>query len=226
VSKWDGVTTSGDGDARVSTDGAHTGAYGVELKANGTAGIRMRVQDLGPDPVNLPNDAYYSVWYKVPFGGMTDNIFQFKQAEVDKWGSNGDPTHQTRRMLSKVSLEWDGQAYDVAYRTRIRQANGEWSSGNTDTLARANVNLPLNEWFHLEMRYVWGMDGTGRSTLWVDGVQVWDLENISTEANNLQYIYEPRQWTVNHYLSKSNDSSRTTWIYIDDAAISTTRIGP
>jgi hypothetical protein len=223
LSQWhNSPSVSGNGTAEASTENPHTGVYGLKLTANGSAGIRMKVQTLGPDPKNLPDDAVYSAWYYIPFEGLRDNIFQFKQADVDRWDNQGNPTHQTRRMLSKISLEWNGTGYDVAYRTRIRQASGGWSSGEADELARVDTNLPINEWFHVEMRYVWGRDGTGRSTLRIDGQEIWDLRNISTEANNLTYIQEPRQWAVNHYLSQSG----TTWIYIDDAAIASSWAGP
>lgn len=216
LSQWyNSPSVSGNGTAEASTENPHSGQYSLKLIANGSAGIRMKVQRLAPDPKNLPDDAVYSAWYYIPFEGLRDNIFQFKQADVTKWDSQGDPTRQTRRMLCKVSLEWNGTGYDVAYRTRIDQASGNWRNGEADELVRVNTNLPINEWFHVEMRYVWGQDGTGRSTLRIDGQEIWDLRNISTEANNLTYIQEPRQWAVNHYLSQSG----TTWIFIDDAQI-------
>jgi len=196
----------------------------MKLITNGLAGVRMKKQHLGPDPKNLPDDAVYSAWYNIPFTETRDNIFQFKQADVDRWDSQGNGTHQTRRMLSAISLEWLDGGYNLAYKTRVRQNSGMWTDGQTDVLAYARTRLPVDEWFHLEMRYVWGMDGTGRSTLWVNGEEVWDLQDISTEANNCTYLQEPRQWAVNHYLSAyGNDASRTTWIYIDDAAISDER---
>lgn len=228
LSQWhNSPSVSGSGTAEASTENPHSGRYGLKLTANGLAGIRMKVQTLDSDPFNLPTDAYYSAWYFVPFSNMRDNIFQFKQADVTKWDSQGNPTNQTRRMLSKISLEWDGAAYDVAYRTRIDQPSCGWRSGEADELARSDVNIPVGQWFHLEMRYVWNDQHQGRSTLWVDGVQVWDLNGICTSADNLVYKQEPRQWAVNHYLSAGgNDSGRTTWIFVDDAVISTSRTGP
>ena len=220
---YNSPSVSGSGTAEASTENPHTGSYGLKLTANGLAGIRMKVQTLGPDPKNLPDDAYYSAWYHIPFEGMRDNVFQFKYADVD----NAAGTHQTRRMICKASLEWNGGGYDLAYRSRLRQDSGMWVDGEADELAYAATNLPTGEWFHLEMRYVWGMDGTGRSTLWVDGVEAWDLRNISTEPNNCVYLQEPRQWAVNHYLSSfNNDPNRTTWIFVDDAKIATGRSGP
>jgi hypothetical protein len=220
-------SVSGDGDAELTASVVHSGNQGLMLTANGLAGIRMKVQTLGPDPKNLPDDAYYSAWYYVPFEGMRDNIFQYKYADADQWDNQGNPTHQTRRMLCKASLNWNGDAYDLSYNTRIRQATGEWASGETDVLATYEAGLPVNEWFHLEMRYVWGQDGTGRSTLWVNGDLAWDLQDISTEPNNCEPIQEPRQWAVNHYLSAyENDASRTTHIYIDEAKIADGRVGP
>ena len=224
LSQFLGVSTSGNGTAVASTEKPHADSYSTKLTAVGLAGIRLRTKEnLYPDPENLPNDSYYSAWYYIPFTEMRDNIFQFKYADIDY------PGHQTRRMLTKASLNWDytDLSYGFTYNTRIRQDSGMWIDGETDILASYDAGLPINQWFHLEMRYVWGQDGTGRSTLWVDGVEGWDLQNISTEPNNCTYIQEPRQFTVNHYLSDyENDNNRTTWIFVDDAKIATGRIGP
>ena len=230
LSQWNNSpSVSGSGSAAASTERPHTGTYGLKLIANGLAGIRMKVQTLGADPNNLPTDAWYSAWYYIPYTEMRDNIFQYKYADADQWDGEGNPTHQTRRMICKASLNWNyvSESYDFTYNTRLRQATGGWSSGETDILATYEAGLPINQWFHIEMRYLWGRDGTGRSTFWVDGVQGWDLQNISTEPNNCEPIQEPRQWAVNHYLSDyENDNNRTTHIYIDDALIADGQVGP
>jgi putative cell wall-binding protein len=234
VSQWDGVSISGDADAEVVSSPARSGGDALKLikwhvDGSHSAGVRMRVEELGPDPENLPTDAYYSVWYFVPFAfeGMS-NVFQFKQADVDRWDAGGNPTHQTRRMLSSFTMNWDGAGYDLEYKTRIDQGTGAWRGGPADSLLKANTNIPVGEWFHVEMRYVWNDQGRGRSTLWLNGSQVWDLTGLYTEANNLVYNQEPRQWVVSHYLGdwQGYVAPGDSWIMIDDAVISTNRTGP
>lgn len=233
VSQWDGASISGDAEVQMVTSPTRSGDFALRLinwnvDGSHSPGVRMRVQRLGADPENLPTDAYYSAWYFVPFPiEGRDNVFQFKQADVDEWDDEGNPVHQTRRMLSKVSMDWDGSGYDLEYRTRINQTTGAWRDGPADALFTADTNLPVGRWFHLEMRYVWSDHGRGRSTLWVDGSQVWDLIDLYTEANNLVYKQEPRQWAVNHYLSDEQGyvDPGDSWIFVDDAVISSSRVG-
>jgi hypothetical protein len=215
VSQWQGVSISGNGTAEASTEESHTGTYSIKCTAVGLAGIRLRVQDnFAPDPENLPNSAIYSAWYYIPFTEMLTNVFQFKQADIDR------PGHQTRRLLMGVTAEWNGSAYDLRLKTRLRQDSGMWIAGTMDTLQYENVDLPIDTWFQLKMLYVWGQDLTGRMKMWLDDEVLWDMQNVSTEANNLTYIEKPRQWTANHYISDyGNDNDRTTWLYIDDAKI-------
>jgi len=234
VSQWDGVSISGNAEVQVVTSPTRSGGFALKLinwnvDGSHSAGVRLRVEQLGPDPENLPTDAYYSAWYFVPFAFEGKSvIFQFKQADVDRWDSQGNPTHQTRRLLTAISLEWNGTGYDLRFKTRITQSTGEWRSGPTDSLFKADTNIPVGELFHLEMRYVYSDQGQGRSTLWLNGEEVWDLTDLYTEANNMTYISQPRQWTVNHYLGdwQGYVAPGDSWIIIDDAAISTSRIGP
>jgi len=233
VSQWDGVSISGDAEFQIVASPTRSGGFALKLinwnvDGSHSPGVRMKVQRLGADPENLPTDAYYSAWYLVPLQIKgRDNIFQFKQADVDKWDNEGNPVHQTRRMLSKISMNWDGTGYDLEYRTRIDQSTGAWHGGSADSLFTADTNIPVGEWFHVEMRYVWNDQGRGRSTLWLNGSQVWDLTDLYTEANNLVYKQEPRQWAVNHYLSDKQGyvAPGDSWIFVDDAVISTRRIG-
>ena len=85
-------------------------------------------------------------------------------------------------------------------------------------LGNSAMNIPVGRWWQLEVYVVKAPDATGRVTVWQDGVQVIDAPNVPTTYS------DDFQWSVDSY-SRALDPSRAT-IYVDDAAISTSRIGP
>jgi hypothetical protein len=124
-------------------------------------------------------------------------------------------------------LYWTGDGtYDLEFRTRINPDTGEWQSGSI-RLGIVDTNIPVGKWFHLETHYVWGQNGTGRTTVWLDGKQVWD-RRASTEASNLECFHRCREWVVGHYLGDYQGpvAPGDSWIFLDDAVVSTTKIGP
>lgn len=234
VSQWRSVSISGKADVEVVTSTVRSGEFGLRLinwDVDGThnAGVRMNLQGpFGEDPINLPTDGYYSAWYFIPFAFEGhSNIFQFKQSDVTAWDGDGNPTSHTRRMLWKAGLYWRGDGvYDLEFRTRINQATGEWQS-SSQRIAIVDTNIPVGQWFHLEVRYLWGQNGSGRTTVWLDGNQVWNQAG-STEASNLQCMHRCREWVVGHYLSNYQGyvAPGDSWIFLDEARLSTTRYGP
>lgn len=234
VSQWSSVSISGKADAEVVTSPTHSGSYALRLinwDVDGThnAGVRMTVKHaFGPHPRNLLDDAHYSAWYFIPFAFEgKSNIFQFKESDATRWDSEGNPTGHTRRMLWKTSLYWteDG-TYDLSFSTRIDQSSGEWQSSSIK-LGSVDVNLPVGQWFHLETRYRYGQNGTGQTTVWLNGSTIWDWSG-STEATNLECLHQCREWVVGHYLSNYQGyvAPGDSWIFVDDAVVNTTRTGP
>ena len=78
------------------------------------------------------------------------------------------------------------------------------------------IDLPEQQWIHLEARYVPAVDDSGRITIWQDGVQLWDVTNVQTAFANNVY------WSIANYTDDIQPS--TASIYIDDAVISSTRV--
>jgi hypothetical protein len=82
------------------------------------------------------------------------------------------------------------------------------------------ASIPVDRWVHLEAYYKHSYPNanSGRVTFWQDGQQIYDVPNVdTTNSANLT-------WSLNNYCDTLSPSSAT--IYIDDAAISTSRIGP
>jgi hypothetical protein len=232
VSQWRSVSISGRADVEVVTAPVHTGTYALRLinwDVDGThnAGVRMNLQ--GPfdaDPKNLPDDGYYSAWYFIPFAFEGDsNIFQFKQSDVTERDAAGDASSHTRRMLWKIGLRWDDGTYDLEVRTRINPESGEWQP-NSIRLGIVDTDIAIGTWFHLEARYAWGTGGSGHTTVWLNDEMVWD-ESGTTEASNLVCMHRCREWVVGHYLADYQGyvAPGDSWIFLDDALLSTARVG-
>jgi len=235
ASRWKRPSISGRAGAEVVTSPTHSGNYALKLTnydvdGSHSAGVRMtpdteqwRPKESG----GYPDDSYYSVWYFLPeMIDGEDNIFQYKMSDATAWNSDGTPRQHTQRMIWKISLRGGTDThYRLETSTRVRQGTGEWSSGPADKLTVTEPIVPVGEWFQITVRYVWGQDKTGSATVWLNDEMVSDVQNLSTEANNLDCMHWCRQWAVNHYLGdwQGPVSPRTTSIYIDDAQIATGR---
>jgi hypothetical protein len=231
LDEWDYISISGSANASATNTIAHTGNYANALTvSNDNGGVRMVVTQTSATPnnethpENLPNTAYYSIWYYFPdkiqpeANGWGPNIFQWKQAW--KTGTNS----QTRRLLYWIRADWSdsANAYKLHLRSKLDNQTGTWDN-QSHSEAKSDKPLPLNTWVHLECSYTWSKTGNGAIKCWQDGTAIFDLTNIYTEYD-WPYINHPRQWTVNNYSKYTTPDTHT--IYVDDAAITTTRLGP
>lgn len=227
TSQWDGVWISGQATSDAVTSMARSGSYGNALTiynadGNGASpGVRMTYQGRGladkTDPENLPTEAYYSAWYYVPDHVSVSwwNIFQWKTGYDDGSG-------RTARALYWHDLfDSNGQLYLKLY-GRVN-SSGQWVKNSANTLAVAPVPIPVGEWFHLESYYKWDTNGNGRIATWLNGEQIWNVGGLTTEFDWEFNVYK-REWAINNYANNTTPSTHT--IYVDDAAISTTRLGP
>jgi hypothetical protein len=226
-SQWDGVWISGQAESQVTTAMAHSGQFANALTihdadGNGSSpGVRMTYQGRGladkTDPANLPTAAFYSAWYFIPEHVTVSwwNIFQWKTGYDDGSG-------RTARALYWQDLDDYGDELYLELQTRVN-GNGEWVKGWSNTLAVSPTPIPIGQWFHLESYYVWDTTGNGRITTWLDGVQIWDVGGLTTEFDWPFDVYK-REWAINNYAADTTPSTHT--IYVDDAAISYSRLGP
>ena len=157
----------------------------------------------------LPDDAYYySAWYYIPAGTQPQdwwNIWQWKSTY------NGNTDYSVPMYIIDVFEQTNGQlALHLVHRPDIDE--------KIDYRQNKKV-VPTNQWFHIEAYYRKAVDQTGQVIVWQDGEELFNLTDVqTTEKDNTVY------WSVNHYTDfiLPNPSS----IYIDDAVISTERIGP
>lgn len=170
---------------------------------------------------------YYSAWFYLPTAvtpngsGLFWNLFQFKSRST---GGRDDP-------LWAFYADADGKGG-----VRLRAG---WGYGGAtvagpksgDSVGAKNfyqttASLPVGKWVHLEafLRQSSGFDG--QVTLWQDGVKLFDFTNVRTSYANGTYNSwnAENEWAVLSYSDGLSPSPAT--IFIDDAVISTTRVGP
>jgi hypothetical protein len=90
------------------------------------------------------------------------------------------------------------------------------STGNMPNLA--NPPVPIGRWFQTEALVRAAGDATGQLTVWFDGTLVFDVSGQPVMPSS--YV----EWSVGGVAEVISPAPAT--LYVDDAAISTERLGP
>ena len=194
-----GIFNSGTGQVSVTTEAAHSGRYSAKMVVSGIDG-GVQACRLFRWGEHL-SSGYFSTWYMFPVLPQVNgwlNIFQFKKKNYAT--GQVDPTWYNEVENQKIlSLTHWNQAWDIP----------------------ANVQPPptlvAGKWFHIEWYYKDGVSD-GAIKIWIDGNLIWDLAGINTRG-----IDPDIQWAP--VLYGANVTPGYLVAYVDDAAISTTRVG-
>jgi hypothetical protein len=199
-------------DSGVSTEQAHSGQYSMKMvidAARTPSGCRQFRK--AETASGLP--LYYSAWFYFPERvtvGSQWNIFQFKakaggkSALFWKLDVRNNPAGDM-----VVILVWKGSGPGP------QAGDGVKAQRYVQSLA----TLPVGQWVHLEVYLKQSEQFDGQLTVWQDGVQLFDMAGVRTKQPG-----GVQNWSINNY-GLGLEPSPTT-LYIDDAAISTERIGP
>jgi hypothetical protein len=187
----------------VSTDFAHTGRYAVKL-TNGAVSMTENVHLWRED--SYPPEAYYSVWFYLPRGYQTTADWSIVELQVP---TNGDAG--TLGQLIDIDLRSlpNGDLILSVYDHR-----GAYLRSPTPDPA---ILVPVGRWFQIETFYRNVNDDSGRLTVWLDGQLDYDIRR-PFGSNSTVY------WTVSSRTSGLSPAESV--IYIDDAAVSLTRVTP
>jgi hypothetical protein len=191
----------------VSRERAHRGLYAAKLTI--TAGADGAQGNAGLSRADgLSTEGYYSAWYYLPTKvdvGTYWVIFKFR----------------LRAAAADASTE--GELYDL---NLTNLDTGEMSlrlydhrSGDVPLLANAPPPVvPVGAWFQIEGFYRNAPDATGRLTLWLNGDLIVDVTNQPMSTNG---------WVAWDACSDAVGlTPATAVLYIDDCAVSRTRVGP
>jgi hypothetical protein len=197
------IWVSSGGTVDITTDYARSGSHSMRSvvlsPGLGTlsAGDARRSQD-------TPGDTFYSAWFYVPVAITGADYWLFS-----KFRSRSVATDPN----SLIDV-WD---MDILVQAgAMHFALYHHDSG--DEPALADPEVPVGRWFQFEALLRPTADATGRLSVWVDGTLLYDLENTPTTPSAFV------EWNVGG-LAETISPPRAT-LYVDDAAISTRRLGP
>jgi hypothetical protein len=159
----------------------------------------------------LPKAAYYGAWYYIPAGAYQTvsgwNILKIKVPnDVD--GSPGNPSE--RLSLSISSLPPDNNL--ALHLSDVRSTYLE------QALPPKIPFVPVGRWFQIECFYNNSDASDGELTVWLDGVQVYDVHRQMT--SDAWVYFAPCS------LAENVPMPQPLLLYIDDVVISTTRAAP
>ena len=189
----------------VADDQAHTGRFAAALTITA-----------GPDGVqesstlvragDLPAEAYYSAWYYLPRSvsvGTFWVLFKFRERT-----NADDPTTAAELYDMDLATLPSGEMTLLLY---------DHTTSANISLAVADPLVPVEAWFQLEAFYRAANDATGRLTFWLNGQQVVDVTGPTS----------PTSWVEWDACSiGENLTPQTVTLYIDDCAVSRSRVGP
>jgi hypothetical protein len=187
----------------VTTERVRGGSYAAKLTVDGTPGSEHGSSVLARTGAPLPTAAYYSVWYYLPRSITVGDywvIFKFRQEDQSTMNELYD--------LDLVNLdtgEMSLQLYDHRHQADV-------------PLDVASPVVPVGQWFQIEAFYRNTQDSTGRLTFWLDGRQIVDIANqpMATTPRVEWYACSLAQ----------NLTPSTAVLYVDDCAVSRSRVGP
>jgi len=220
VGSWDGTGqpwSSGQSSYEVVASPVHSGQRAVKSTidtSHGQAGVRWPMRDV-PGPDTLPDAAYYSAWIYFPQVFDSD-WYMLMQWKTESSYEGSDPVKSVN--IQRVD---DGTLHLALY--DFVGNDGTYNGKGAGMKAISPLVFPTGQWVHLESFYKWDQDSAGSIIVWQDGVEV-----LHQDGTRTQYPYNygtlPRQWSVNAYGDKLDPNPHS--MFLDDAAISRSRLGP
>jgi hypothetical protein len=204
LSEWtnDGAAVSGSNqhaaDASVSQDAAHGGSSAMKITFDTSDG-----RDHFAELYRLvePGGAYYGAWYLIPESHAPavywSVLYFFTESKP------GDP--KTRHSLWDVNLN-DSAVYFY----------DETTKRFVDSVTKPPY--PIGRWFHLEVYLEHPAGGDAHIVVWQDGQQLFDVPALGMAPNESLYF---ALGSETDHLTPPN-----CVVYIDDASVSTRRVGP
>jgi hypothetical protein len=187
----------------LSADYAHSGGHSVKL-ANAAVSNAEEVRLWRTD--QFPQAAYYSAWFYLPRAYQTMDDWTIMQLRNPL---PSDPT--TISLLLDVDLRSlpSGDLILSVYDHRpdyLRAATPDPA-----------VSVPVGEWFQVQAFFDASSGADGRFVLWLNDHLLYDLSRPFNVGGTVYFSV----CSAGHALSPTDSA-----IYVDDAAVSLTRVGP
>jgi hypothetical protein len=216
LSEWN---SDGNGDAYVenatgspaaSMERVHNGRYAGRTSVAPTMGM-LSFNYLFRD-APTPPEVYYSAWHYIP-SGITLPYEVVRTGWLSLVHFRASPTGDGRNPYAtwdlNVNQKGDGLLYAHLFNYRT-QMNVERKG--------TPLAIPFDRWVHIEILMRRASGPTGRMAVWQDGELLLEEDGVATAPNDWV------EWSIG---SASNDVSPTpALVYVDDAAISISQLGP
>lgn len=195
---------------QITSEEAHSGRFSAKLSSY------ANLADPGPVQGGAgvfrqeayPEEAYYSVWYYLPQAYVTTTpwiILKFKG--VVGLDAGNTPGYAELLDLSLESLPGGGMTLGLS------DARHQYGSA---PLPDPVPIVPIGEWFQVESFYRNESDATGELTVWLNGTKIYDL--VRPTGPNPMVYFSPCSLVYDLVPPQAV-------LYIDDVAISYSRIG-
>ena len=193
----------GFGTNAISSERAHGGTYSLKFSIDTSDGMDHTARAYRRA---APGPAYYSAWF---YFNETHSSFVW-------W-----TTFLFRALTDPQNIETAVNLWDIGVE---RRPNGDLALLFFDHMTLADVQappdnvVPVGRWVHLEAYFEYAPPQSTHITIWQDGTQVMDLKNLGPASSDHLY------WAIGNGANGLAPPAST--IYVDDAAISTVRLGP
>ncbi len=186
----------------VSTDYAHSGRYSVKL-ANAAVSSAEEVRLWRTD--QYPEAAFYSAWFYLPRAYQTANDWTIMQLRNPV---PGDP--------STISLLMDVDLRSLPSGDLILSVYDHRADYLRAATPDPAVSIPIGRWFQVQAYFDYSPGGDGRFALWLGDQLLYDLRRPFNLPGTVYFSV----CNVGSALSPTDSA-----IYVDDAAVSLTRVG-
>jgi hypothetical protein len=190
---------------------ARSGKYAllIQDKSHDTRDFPLAARN-GP----LPVETYSSAWYYMPAALQPKSYWWFVL-----FRSRHSP-YDMGSFRDEIAVSFTSRP-DGGVGTVVRRRSAMSSPTSTEldesVAPLVDVAVPVGQWFHIEVFHHTSTDDSGHLMVWQDGELTFDVTGRNSETNWAEYM------TGGVVDALTTDASQ---LYIDDAAISTRRLGP
>jgi len=195
------VLNSAAGPAATS-EAAHGGRYAGKVSVNPALGMMSEAYLFRMSP--SPSEAWYSAWFYVP---STVQVISFLSIIHFNASTTGDGRNVFPTWDVNLYTRPDGSLVAHLY-SFVTQTNLEQTTP---------VPVPRDRWVHLEVLLHKAATATGQVAVWQDDAAILTLDGVATAPNDWL------QWNVG--AASTDVVPSPAVIYVDDAAISFSRLG-
>lgn len=193
------------GAPEVTTALAHGGTHAGVVAINPSGGMLSLSYLFRNQPT--PQQAYYSAWFYVPSTIVIGSYLSLVHFRGSTTGDGQNPYGI-----------WDVNLYPVPGTATLAAQLYDFANQKDWQQLPTAIPFPVNQWVQLEVYFAQAVGPTGRVTVWQDGTLI--LDRPATATVSTDWL----QWDAGG--ASDNLLPAGAVVYLDDAAISTVRLGP